>query len=378
MSIDDNNFNDIADELALGDTNRGTDANAGGKSSAALSENAEEQLRKILGEAESSGRGVHDAHDANNTYDANVSQNASYGVKTGTEAARNDASYNEPADPLAESDTGPDPSLVNWARKLWRSQGSSYAAGSRSAAEKEIDAVRKEGAGKIVRTVLLTALCLIVGIAAALQFRSVASRSSAEPAAEQQINQLLSTINNLHSELGSLTAERDELQNRLELVEQSSQDEQIAALREELNKVRTFAGLTTVKGRGIHIQVDFTERTNVNTVQSRLLLLINELRASGAQAISINGVRILAMTELRVVSDEYISVGARQLIAPYDIYAIGDASNLYSGITMSGSGIVYQIRNIAGTVCTWDIQENIVINGASDDDIKTDKLTPNP
>ena len=79
-----------------------------------------------------------------------------------------------------------------------------------------------------------------------------------------------------------------------------------------------------------------------------------------------------------VVSDQYISVGARQLVAPYDIYAIGEASNLYSGITMGGSGIVFQIRDLSGTTCTWDIQENIIVNAASDEDIKTDLLTSNP
>lgn len=230
---------------------------------------------------------------------------------------------------------------------------------------------------KIIRTVLLTVLCLAIGIAAALQYKSIASRSSAEPDSEQKINELLSTINNLHSELGQLENERNELKNRLDLVEQSSQDEQINELRKELQNVRTFAGLTSVKGRGIHITLDFGERANIGIIQSRLLLLINELRASGAQAISINGIRILAMTELRVVSDQYISVNARQIVSPYDIYAIGDASGLYSGITMGGSGIVYQLRNIAGTTCSWDIQENIVINGASDDDIRTDLLTVN-
>ncbi len=233
----------------------------------------------------------------------------------------------------------------------------------------------KRGVNAVVRNILLTALCILVGLAAALQYKTVIARAASNPDAEQRITELLGTINTLHSELGSLETERNELQTRLNLVEQSSQDEQIAALREELNSVRTFAGLTTVKGRGIHIQINFDERTNVNIIQSRLLMLINELKASGAQAVSINGIRILAMTELRVVDDRYIAVNARQLVAPYDIYAIGDAGNLHSGITMGGSGIVYQLREMTGTECSWETQENIVINGASDDEIKTDALT---
>jgi uncharacterized protein YlxW (UPF0749 family) len=230
------------------------------------------------------------------------------------------------------------------------------------------------GVGRAIITTLLTLLCIAIGIAAAMQYKTVVARANEKPDAEERITELLSTINTLHSELGSLEAERDELQNRLDLVEQSSQDEQIAALREELTTVQTFAGLTTVKGRGIHIQVSFDERTNVGVIQSRLLMLINELRASGAQAISINGVRLLAMTEIRVVDESYISVNALQLVAPYDIYAIGDTVNLYQGITMGGSGIVFQIKSLTGATCTWETQENIFINAASEDDIKIDRL----
>lgn len=228
--------------------------------------------------------------------------------------------------------------------------------------------------GSMIRTALLTLLCVAVGIVAAMQYKTVISKNTAAPSNTERISELLSTINNLNSELSSLEAERNELQSRLDMVEQSSQDEQLAALQEELASVRTFAGLTTVKGRGIYIRIDLGERTNVNSVQSRLLMLINELRASGAQAISINGIRILSMTELRVVNDQYIAVNARQLVAPFDIYAIGDAANLYSGITMGGSGIVYQISSLAGATCIFETQENIVINACSEEDIKIDLL----
>ena len=317
--------------------------------------NAQEQLRAILGE------GGSPAEDS--------AANGQPDEKAPSNTAENTS---------GESVSPPDPSVINWATRLWRNPGSPYASSGTGSYVRDGSSARKGGAGQIIRTAVITALCVIVGIVAALQFKTIASRGKTEPDAESQINQLSSTIINLNSELDSLEAERNELKNRLDLLEQSSQDEQIAALRAELNSVRTFAGLTAVKGKGIYVQVNFTERTNVNIIQNRLLLLINELRACGAQAISINGVRILAMTEIRVVSDQYISVNARQLIAPYEIYAIGDAQNLYNGISMGGSGIGYQINELSGASCKWFIQENIVISAASDEDIKTDLLNPNP
>ena len=331
--------------------------------------NAQEQLRAILGET---------GQTAQNSSE-NIAPAAEKSAGNAAENVSENVAENAAGNAVSPDMSSPDPSVINWARSLWRYPGSTYGTAQRPSVSATSDAAsRKGGAGKVVRTILLTLLCLILGVVAALQFKAIAARNKTEPESEQRINQLYSTIINLNSELDSLEAERNELKNRLDMLEQSSQEEQIAAIRSELNSVRTFAGLTGVKGKGIHIQLDFTERTNVNSMQNMLLLLINELRASGAQAISINGVRILAMTEIRVVSDQYISVNARQLIAPYDIYAIGNALDLYSGITMGGNGIVYQLKNLAGTTCSWDIQENIVIGPATDEDIKTDLLTPNP
>ncbi len=369
MTIDEKDFNKIADELASGEAGAQGTETSGTRAEIDRGKNANDQLRHILGEASGQVTGNGTPEQDNAADSANAANSADAADLANT--AEDTVDHVDPAGAEA-----PDPSLVNWAKQMWRTPGTAY--DSRNSTYIEPATVKKDGAARAVRTALITILCLAVGIVAALQFKTIASKTASEPDSEEQIKELLSTINNMHSELGSLEAERDELQNRLDLVEQSSQDEQIASLRDELNRVRTFAGLTSVKGRGIHIQLNFTERTNINSIQNRLLLLINELRASGAQAISINGIRILGMTEIRVVSDQYISVGARQLVAPYDIYAIGEASNLYSGITMGGSGIVFQIRDLSGTTCTWDIQENIIVNAASDEDIKTDLLTSNP
>lgn len=340
MNIDDNEFDPFAASSAedFADTDLPAD------------KSAEDMLKEMLGTPPETEKTVVDTGSAQQ-------QTANDAAEAGAETA-----------PEAAVQTG----SSDWKRRLFPFRSGTY--GSTETYAQPASYSRTPGT--VLRNSLLTVLCLVIGIVAALQYKAIASRKTADPDSEERINELLSTINNLHSELNSLEAEKDELQNRLELLEESSQDEQIAALRDELDSIRTFAGLTEVKGAGIHILLDFSERTNVNNIQTRLLLLINELRASGAQAISINGIRILAMTEIRVVSDQYISVNARQLAPPFDINAIGDAADLYSGVTMGGSGIVYQIRNLAGTTCTWDIQDDMTISGAEESDIKTDLLKP--
>ena len=233
---------------------------------------------------------------------------------------------------------------------------------------------KKSNPGIIIRNVAITLLCVAIGIVAAMQYRSILAKEDSNQSYINQIADLRETILNLNATLESAEMEKDELQDRLNRIEQSSQDELLKSLQTELESVKLFAGLTEVKGRGVYIQINVGTRTNVSSLQNRLLLLINELRASGAQAISINGKRIVAMSEIRVVDGNYISVHAEQLVAPYEIYAIGDPSDLLNGITMNGNGLVHQINDLTDTSCVWRTEENITISACDESVINTDRL----
>ena len=58
-----------------------------------------------------------------------------------------------------------------------------------------------------------------------------------------------------------------------------------------------------------------------------LLRVINELRAAGAEAIAINGERIVAMSEIRCAGPT-LSVNNNRSAPPYEIKAIGNPNNL--------------------------------------------------
>ncbi len=217
---------------------------------------------------------------------------------------------------------------------------------------------------KVVEIVALTLLCVALGVVAAMQYRTILAKEDTEQSGVNQIEDLRETVIKLNSELDAVTKEREDLQARLDRIEQSSHDELIKDLQTELDSVKLFGGLTDVKGRGIYVQLSVAERANTSALQNRLLLLVNELRACGAQAISINGQRVIATSEIRVVG-EYIVVNAEQLPAPYDVYAIGDPSELYNGITMGGNGIVYTINatsQTSGISCIWRTEENVQIS----------------
>ncbi len=225
----------------------------------------------------------------------------------------------------------------------------------------------------VIRTVALTLLCVLLGIVAAMQYRTILATEDTRQSDMNQIADLRETIIKLNSELDSITLEKDALQEQLNRIEQSSHDELLKSLKTELENVKLFAGLTDVRGRGVYIQIA-TEGVNSYLLQGQLLELFNELRASGAQAISINGIRVVSMSEIRVVNSGYISVNAQQLVAPYDIYAIGDPKDLMSGIEMTGSGVVHKLDGIKGVNCIWRTEENISISACDESMVNTDWL----
>ena len=71
---------------------------------------------------------------------------------------------------------------------------------------------------------------------------------------------------------------------------------------------------------------------------SDIMSVINELRSAGAEAISLNGERIMATSEIRCTG-AVVTVNGRRHAAPYVIMAIGDSATLYNALTMR-NGVV--------------------------------------
>ena len=98
---------------------------------------------------------------------------------------------------------------------------------------------------------------------------------------------------------------------------------------------------------------------------SDLIELVNDLWFAGAEAISINGVRIVNMTEFVDVAG-YIIVKPRQrIVSPYVVKVIGDQTYLTSTLSLKNSGFI-DIQNSNGKKVTMEQQRNIKISAYSD------------
>lgn len=117
-------------------------------------------------------------------------------------------------------------------------------------------------------------------------------------------------------------------------------------LDQELEQAKTLLGLTDVTGKGVIITLTDTDEALYTYTADDLLLLINELRYAGAEAISINDNRVINLTDIAMISDNLIVMngGNTRISSPYVVKAIGDQTYLMSTLSMKNSGYIDQME----------------------------------
>ncbi|MGE5559512.1 MAG: DUF881 domain-containing protein [Chloroflexota bacterium] len=183
----------------------------------------------------------------------------------------------------------------------------------------------------------VTVVCVILGIMLALQFRVQQNISKSLPL--QRSEELVQMVKDLELERDKLRAEVTELRNSLA-------NASTGGSRDELNRVRVQAGLTDMTGPGIVLTMDDSKKPGAPNQDPNLFLIhdddvlkvINELKAAGAEAISINGQRLIGATEIRCAGPT-ISINHTLTAPPLEIRAIGDPVVLENSLRMRGGVI---------------------------------------
>lgn len=129
----------------------------------------------------------------------------------------------------------------------------------------------------------------------------------------------------------------------------------ISSMKEQITSLSAMAGTTDLKGEGIVITLndgskvtDADLRSDSLVHDSDLLTVVNELKAAGAEAISINGQRIIATSAIRCVGP-VIQVNYQKVAAPFEIKAIGNAQYLESAMTIK-NGVVDLLKEYGVSV----------------------------
>ncbi|MFF5439592.1 DUF881 domain-containing protein [Streptomyces achromogenes] len=210
---------------------------------------------------------------------------------------------------------------------------------------------------RFTRAQLIVALLLFgLGFGLAVQVASNSDTDSALRGARQEdlvriLDELDSRTQRLEDEKQGLEKQRQELQ--------SSSDQAAEARRQTAEKARQLgilAGTVAAQGPGITMTIEDTK----GTVKADMLLdAIQELRAAGAEAIQVNGVRVVADTYF-ADSDGSVSVDGNKINAPYRFRVIGKPQDLEPALNIPG-GVVQTLKKEQATV-TVERSDKIVVD----------------
>ena len=221
-------------------------------------------------------------------------------------------------------------------------------------------------AGRIVYRYLLMVVFIAIGavVAGKISYEARSVREQSEETS-RLIEQYTKELTELEAKVAETKAEVGRVGNRYNsaLSQLKETDREFFNLYERytgsLTQTRKLAGLTSVSGAGIVISLDDSGIVEGSLVHdSYLTETVNILKAAGAQAISINGERIVATSEMLCLGPS-IRVNGSRLFAPYRIYAIGDADALLKAYqesrvyaTIVSQGLIYDVRKSDELVIT--------------------------
>lgn len=192
--------------------------------------------------------------------------------------------------------------------------------------------------------IILTLFSVIIGIFIATQMKL--NVQSYAPVTISSIQTMKNEINSINEEIKSLEKaiknKEEELETLINIAK--GDDNIINILSEDINKNKINSGKSKVKGQGIIITMyDNPEERmpgfdiNDDVIHDLdILTIVNDLKIAGAEAISINGERVISTSEIKC-GGPTIRVNGRSSAVPFVIKAIGDSKLLNASVTAPGT-----------------------------------------
>lgn len=195
--------------------------------------------------------------------------------------------------------------------------------------------------GKVRSQVGVAVVCAILGFMVVYQFKVLMKQDKALNTTNKNSTDVTVEIEQYKKQKQELETKVNDLQNQVKNYEKVAAGKSDATknLLKELEDTRMLTGVTDVRGQGITIYLTpdtkiFGNNTEDHLTDKHLVYLVNELRFAGAEAISINDIRVVSRTGIRnagnyiLINDEKISPSRRIVIQ-----AIGDKNLLYSAMS---------------------------------------------
>jgi len=203
---------------------------------------------------------------------------------------------------------------------------------------------------KVSRSQLFVAIvCGLLGFLLAYQFKVLANKNVESNISNYDKNDMISEIQTLKKEKDELAVTNSKLSDELKQIEETAaKDGDVGTdIKNQLDDARMHLGVVDVKGPGITLTItpkisifgSNSSDSSRDLGEDELVHIVNLLWYSGAEAISINDIRITPQTGIKTAGNG-IAIGSTGKVYPRDkivVKAIGEKGRLNVGISFPGS-----------------------------------------
>jgi len=185
---------------------------------------------------------------------------------------------------------------------------------------------------------VLTVAAVAIGFLVSIQMQIQREADLAEQIQQQRLNQTKAVLNSLQEKNKQLQEEYARLTEELEKYQSKDTNNPYIAAR--LDKLKIMDGTMKVQGPGVRMVITDTG-TDTHVVfpitTDDLRRIINTLKFAGAEAVSINGQRVIASTSIVMSGSSTILVNSVPISriggTTYEILAIGNQDTLVDYLT---------------------------------------------
>lgn len=209
-------------------------------------------------------------------------------------------------------------------------------------------------------TVVVFIVCIVLVSVMLMQFRTVEQTDITE-IENMRESELREALVDWKTKYEEIDAQLNDVNTRINEYQQTINDNEDTSelLDEELQESNMLVGKTDVYGEGVVITLNNT--SDYQFIAEDLIDLVNELRYAGAEAISINDIRVLANTDIVDLFDySVIGINLQRIESPYVVKAIGDKDYISSMLNLKGSGFIDR-SNTLGRNVSLEIENRVDI-----------------
>jgi len=219
----------------------------------------------------------------------------------------------------------------------------------------------------------MSSMALVLGLMIGLAWVTNQERSNTINGMTPDQRERIYSGTGIEGDLKKLQLQVEELRKKNTEYEEAlaSKSGEAKLLNDSLQDLKMSAGLSELIGPGVVVTLIDSKRQDLMGVDGivhdvDVLKTVNELWSAGAEAIAVNGQRIVTGTSIRCVGP-VIRVNDVPVAPPYEIFAIGDAKVLH-GAFLLPEGIAEEIKNTDPSMFKVEMLDKLKIpsfNGAS-------------